>query len=102
MTANARDMQAARRRLDQSIEKRFISPDERRSRVLTAAKYRLGCRNLNQLAMKMGIPWTNLNKALSRRDASVRTIMRLAVALDVSMEFLTEADCDAPSREVTA
>ncbi len=90
MTFTTQEMLRVRARNDAVCAKRFLDPAERRARVLQAGKYRLGCENLNQIAAHIGIPWCTLNKALSRRDASIRTIMRIAAALEVSMNFLLE------------
>ena len=92
MSFQTPEMLQARRANDAVCAKRFIDPDERRARVMQAAKYRLGYSNINRLAAHMGLPWTTINRALARRDASVRTILRIAAALDVSVRFLLEKE----------
>lgn len=71
------------------FEDRFISPLERRERVLVLMPSR-GFANLNQLSESMGLTWTGLNKSLTSDRVSAEMICKLAFALDCSISYLLE------------
>jgi transcriptional regulator with XRE-family HTH domain len=66
----------------------FITPEERRQRALLAGKMR-GLYTVSDIAKAMGCNWSTVNAILNRENASIRSLMRLALALGTTMDYLT-------------
>ena len=88
----AREMTDEVRQEDRdTIYQKFITPDERRQRALLAGRMR-GLHSVSAIAKVMGVNWTTANNILTRENVSVRSLYRLALALGVTISYLTERD----------
>ena len=79
----------ARVDLYEKIAKRFISPKIRKARV-EAAWRAAGYKSMSQFAEDNGMYPSSVQKILDSPRPSIMGIYRIAVALDVSINYLTE------------
>lgn len=79
----------ARHHLESKVAARFLTQAERRQRILAAMEFR-GIPSVNQLAVQMGLPQPNIVRMMGSPRPSLLAMQRFAVALDVSMAYLTE------------
>ena len=80
-----------RKRDRETIYLTFITPEERKQRALAAGKLR-NLESISKIAKAMGVNWSTCNAILERENVSIRSLMRLARALGVSMAYLTERE----------
>lgn len=83
--------QDARKLLYQRINERFISPKERKARVEAAYRV-MGYNTLSRFAYDHGLYPSSIQKAIESPRPSMISIYKLAVALGVSIAYLTERD----------
>jgi DNA-binding Xre family transcriptional regulator len=72
-----------------TYEDLFISPIERRERVLGLMPSR-GFANINQLRLAMGIGFSQLERMLIAESVTVPSLCKLAQALQCKVSFLIE------------
>lgn len=86
----ARKMTDEVREVDQqTIYVRFLTPAERRRRIMEAGAA-VGLNTIQKLADAHGMTWTQMKNTMIRENVSVRSLYRVAYVLGVSMSYLTE------------
>jgi hypothetical protein len=80
-----------RDRIVQAVTKRFISPKVRMARVEAAYKL-LGYPTLASFAEDHGMYPASVAKAVASTNCTAISLFKLAVALDCSINYLTEHD----------
>lgn len=74
---------------DRTIYKRFITPQERHRRIMAAGEG-AGLNTIQKMAEAHGMTWTQMKNTMVRENVSIRSLMKVAYTLGVSMSFLTE------------
>jgi len=83
-----KQMLRSRNRIKQRMAAKYITPAVRRKRI-EAAMVAAGYVSKNALATTCGFYWTQLENTMNRKDVSIRGLMRVAIALGVSLDYLT-------------
>jgi len=87
-----------RKAVDESIGQRFITPEEFNER-LNGVMITYGIKSDTELAWRMGVTHSRVYNIRKKGSCSMGTLKRLAVALDVTVNFLLEKNYDMARAE---
>jgi len=73
-----------------TVYRKFLTPEERKKRALVAAKSNRGWNSISEIAKALGVNWSTVNNMLTRENASILSMYRLADKLGVTVSYLTD------------
>lgn len=74
---------------ERTIYRRFITPKERQRRIMAAGEG-VGLNTIQKLAEAHKMTWTQMKNTMIRENVSIRSLMKVALTLNVPMSYLTE------------